>query len=561
MKFICTLLVTCCAILCVNAQGYEINNYHVDIEVRQDGKMDITETIATNFLVEKRGIIRVIPFQYKLNGRKYLTPITNIKVKDFKTKITNEGPNKRIRIGSENIYLNGPNEYVISYTVDNAIVEYEDGQEIYWNLTGNSWDTEIKKLSYSIQLPNSVEIPDEFMRINTGKEGSEASDGTISKSNNMILGQVDQALNRSEGATVAIKLPSGYLDGLPQFDQLDTYGLDKEKNKPWFVVFPLLLLTLIRQWWYKLRNKNKVKKEIYPIAYPPAGLTSAHVGAYIDHKVDSRDVISLIPYWATEGFIKVQGTEDGDMVLFKQSDLPGDIPEYERDFFYEIFKNRDSITLSQAKNKFGMAYYKVKRKIVRELEGAGYYDSGYVKVFKTFAWPLICLAMIVGGILSIALAGYVIIGIGLIIVGLASIFLSLFTAPLSPFGQEIHDELKGLEMFMKDASEDEIKATLDKDPEYFGRMLPYAVAFGLDKQWLKTFDKIYDSAPFWYTGYGYGSGSRPSFKQFSDSFDVKEITRAFTYSEPAVSSGSGGSFSGGGGFSGGGFGGGGGSSW
>jgi hypothetical protein len=61
-------------------------------------------------------------------------------------------------------------------------------------------------------------------------------------------------------------------------------------------------------------------------------------------------VISLILYWATEGFIKVQGMEDVYMVLMKEGDFPDDIPAIKKDFFNEIFKNLTSITLTEAKN-------------------------------------------------------------------------------------------------------------------------------------------------------------------------------------------------------------------
>ena len=217
----------------------------------------------------------------------------------------------------------------------------------------------------------------------------------------------------------------------------------------------------------------------------------------------------------------------------------------------------------RAKHQFGTTYYKVRSKLIKELEAAGYYEQAYVKIFKTFRWPLFCFAILAAGILLIIFQGLIFIGICLILISIFLFIYSFLTAPLSKFGQEIHDQLKGLEKFLKNPDDSRIQEILHEDPDYFGKMLPFTVALGFDKQWIKSFEPIYDTAPGWYETYHiyHYPHHRPTFSDFSSSFQVKEITSAFT-SLPQSSSG-GGSSSGfsSGGFSGGGFGGGGGGSW
>ncbi len=550
----------------LSAQGYIINDFHVDIKIESDGSMDITEKIESNFTSKKRGIIRSIPYRYKFDGKNYRTKISEINVPHFKKKVSREGANVNIRIGDPNVFLSGPHTYEISYKVSGAVLEYEDGQEFYWNINGLKWDTDIENISFAIHLPKEVEIEDRFINVTTGRSGSTAKKASFEKNGRIISGQSTDSFGPGENMTVAVKFPTAYLDAIPAPPQKGEEiiaikeGWNKAKNKPWYVVFPILLITVLRQWWYNLRNKNKKMNEIIPQSYPPDGMTPIHVGAYIDHSVQSRDVVSLIPYWATEGFVKVQGMDDGDMILFKESDLPTDYPAYEREFFDTIFEGRRSIAFSEAQNKFGGSIYKVKKAIVKELEGAGYYDENYSRIFKTYRWPLMCALVAILGTLVIIFTGSIIIGIGIIVLAIFGLSLSFFTAPLSNYGQQIHNQLKGLEKFMKDAPEDEVRKTLEKDPDYFGRMLPYAVALGLDKQWMQTFEPIRDSAPAWF--YMSNMNTSPTFSHFSKSFEVKEMTRAFTtHPAPETGSGGGSSFSSGGGFSGGGFGGGGGSSW
>lgn len=539
------------------SQPYVIENFDVEINVTQGGSMEVTETIDVLFNEARRGIFRDIPFRYNFKGKRYKTALYNIDVENYNYQVSSEGPNKRIRIGEENTYISGKHRYTISYTVDKAIMEYQDGQEIYWNLTGNNWDTPIYQVSYRIKLPSPVDISSDFLKVYTGRVQSVASDAVISQNaSDEISGQTNNILQAGEGVTIAVKLPLGYLSDLPSGEKLQNAGIDKEKNQPWYLLIPLVLWGIMNQWWRNMRSKLSKKSEITPQYYPPSGLTSAHVGAYIDHHVNDRDVISLIPYWATEGFIKVKGLPDGDMELIRIEDLPFDYPEYERDFFNKIFEYGDSISFSSAKYKFGDTYFKVSRKVVKELEDAGYYDPAYVSIFKSYKWPIACLWVIALAILLMVYSGYLLLGGGLILTAIIGISYSFFTAPLSPFGKEIHEKLKGLEMFLKNPDPEKINELLKEDENYFGRMLPFAVALGLDKQWLQTFDRIYDVAPAWYIMPHYGH--RPTFSDFSQNFQVRDITRAFTTFPPSTSSGSSGSS---GGFSGGGFGGGGGGSW
>jgi len=545
------------------SQAYVIDNFDVKIEVNEDGSMDVVEKISVTFNERRRGIIREIPFRYRLNGKKYKAAIKNIEVAEHSKQVKTEGPNKRIRIGDPSIYLTGPVAYEISYTVFDAIVSYDDGSEVYWGISGNEWDTSVKSMSFTVSLPRSAELKKEHIRIYTGAYGSTASDVVYDYDGSKLSGSSSKVLGPGESMTVSMLLPKGLLKDLPSAETLANYGIDKTKNKPWYIAVPLLVWGLIWMWWRGRKNKNKTAREVEQKFYPPEGLTSAHVGAYIDHMVQKRDVISLIPYWATEGYIKVRGMMDDDMQLIKLKSLPAEFPKYERDFFKAIFEHRDEIRFSEAQHQFGPTYYKVKRDLVKEIENAGYYDERYSWLFKSWRWPLLCLALVLAGLLVSLLSPYLIFGIGLGVIGLICIWFSAFTAPLSQFGQDVHDHLLGLADFLEHGHEDDIQRLNSEDPKYFSHMLPYAVALGLDQQWMKSYEKIHDEAPFWYDSYYMGGYNRPTFSTFSKSFEVKEITRAFTsYPQVDTSSGGGGSsFSSGGGFSGGGFGGGGGSSW
>jgi uncharacterized membrane protein len=122
-------------------------------------------------------------------------------------------------------------------------------------------------------------------------------------------------------------------------------------------------------------------------------------------------------------------------------------------------------------------------------------------------------------------------------------------------GAKLAKQVLGLKLYLNVAEKDrlEFHDAPAKTPERFEKLLPYAIALGVETQWAKQFEGIYNTPPSWYNDrYGTFStlalvGSLNHFHSVSSS----------TLSSSPHSSGSG--FSGG--SSGGGFGGGGGGSW
>jgi uncharacterized membrane protein len=88
----------------------------------------------------------------------------------------------------------------------------------------------------------------------------------------------------------------------------------------------------------------------------------------------------------------------------------------------------------------------------------------------------------------------------------------------------------------------------------FERLLPYAMLFGLEKQWSKQFADLYKTQPDWYAG----NVNAFSAAHLGDSMSSLNSASVASFSAPGSSGGSG---FGGGGFSGGGGGGGGGGGW
>ena len=96
------------------AEYFVIDRYGIEMEVMENNSYAITETIEVTFSEERHGIYRDLPTTY--SGRR--VKISDIRVPGWKTKITRDPDWLNIRIGDADLWVDGRQTYVISYTYD-----------------------------------------------------------------------------------------------------------------------------------------------------------------------------------------------------------------------------------------------------------------------------------------------------------------------------------------------------------------------------------------------------------------------------------------------------------
>ena len=101
------------------------------------------------------------------------------------------------------------------------------------------------------------------------------------------------------------------------------------------------------------RNREK---PVVPVVefYPPLGMSPAEVGYIIDQAVSSRDVTSLIYYWASHGHLNIEIIDNKNFKLHILTDLDELHPEYERVMFTDLWKLGENLVVSNEdlKDKF-----------------------------------------------------------------------------------------------------------------------------------------------------------------------------------------------------------------
>ncbi|MEO5944240.1 MAG: DUF2207 domain-containing protein [Ferruginibacter sp.] len=564
LYFLCFIVMSAGA----TAQGYTIKNYNVQVQLNKDASLDITETIDVNFTESHHGIFRLIPYKYKLvpvaagmekadrqlESQGYSqTIIEDIEVpgRDFST--SNTGDYKEIKIGSKKKYVDGDQQYIIKYKMLNAINFFKDHSELYLNIIGDKWDTTIDSVNFSISLYDALpDTPAYFMA--TGYMGARDQNATASwQGNKLLTGNTTMPLRANEAFTVGISFPKDYL-----------IKQDYMMRGMYWLLLPLLVFAAMYLIWRRWGKDEKLT--ITTEFYPPENISPGIAGYIIDNKLDRKDLTALIPYWGAGGYLQIKETQTKALLgliknsqfdFIKLKELPASAKTFEKTLFNGIFKAGSTVALSSLNDKLYTTMATAKKELEAEVDRSDYYEK-YSRGMGCL-FPFVGLLLLVYGIIK--LFNYwgdpYWYPVAIITSAVIIISFGFFMTKKTVQGNELYKKLAGFKEFIKKVEHDRLALFLKEDPQYFDKVLPYAIVFNVADAWKDKLKGLDIPPPNWYVGNynGFTTG------MFLNSLDhsMNEMSKSF-YSAPSSSGSSGGSWSSGG-SSGGGFGGGGGGAW
>jgi len=552
-------------------EAFTISNYIINVKINKDASLNITEKITVHFTEPRHGIIRKTPYKYQLerlptgnekakrqleSGGKTRTIIEDIEVPGWSYDVSTEGDFKSIKIGSKDKYVNGDQQYLISYRVLNAINFFHDHSELYFNLIGTEWATVIDSASFAVELYEPLpDTPSYF--IATGSLGSKENKTITNWEGNRIFsGHITAPLNANEGLTIGISFPQGFLT-----------RQDYRFRELYWLLLPCLVFAGMFFIWKKWGKDEQVT--IQTEFYPPENISPSVSGYIFDDKLDQRDLTALVPYWGAGGYLRINEVEkrslfglikNKDYEFVKLKELPDTALIFEKTLLNGIFNTGDIVKLSDLKNVLYTTMNTAKSELESEINKEDFYVV-YSRGLKSFISVIGFLILIAGLVILISSWDEKLwLGIGTLASGIIIIIFGLVMTKKTKKGTALYQKLLGFREFIKTVEKDRLQEFLKQDENYFDKVLPYAIVFDIADTWKDKLKGLEIPPPKWYSG-SYAGGNFNTW-MFMNNLDrsMNAMTNTF-YSSPHSSGSSGGSFSGGGGFSGGGFGGGGGSSW
>jgi len=556
------------------AREWRVARFVSDITIAQDGTMNVHEHLMIYFNGSFQGIYRDIPIQYPgPHGSNYtlflkVNSVTDAMGHNFRYESSVQGDYRHLKIYVPGA-VNTSRTVEIEYTVKNAIRWFDDHDELYWNVTGNDWPVPIDNAAANILFPPGA-VDNLRAQAFTGLYGSEAQNATVVVNGNSVRIQTNEPLSMREGLTADVYITKGILTEPSKL----TFAV-------WFlrsnviVLLPLWAFVVMFFFWWTKGRDPKPDMSVAPMYEPPKGMTPAEVGTLVDDTVHPRDITSTIVDLAVKGYIKIEETES-KVLLFSHRDYtfhslkdpstwtPDVLEAHERVMLNHMFANgRTDIRLSDLRNQFYVAIPTIKEDILSELKSKGMYsvdpDSAHAYVLAGAVFTALPFVIVqVLGWASILDSIGLLIAAAVIALLVVFIFARIMTAK-SLKGVRTKVEILGLQEFISRVDADRLKRM---PPDTFEKILPYAMALGIENRWAKAFQGIVQNPPTWYVGpTPYMGGFNPIFFAGAMHSMAMDAHQAFVAAPRASSTGSGwsgGGFGGGGGFSGGGFGGGGG---
>lgn len=550
----------------VYSQHYYMDYFKTDIYLQKDGTARVEYGLEPEFVYENTND-KFQPFIRKRYAKSlYELPNHGLLAKNYKpliSDIINPNPEKYKLVKEKDrsyFQLKHPNRdewdqpFIYSYKID-GIQTTEDGLYKINFPVIYPGEEPVRGGSFRVHFPDEIN-PQEVTVSTQTSEGRTV--GRIDKDRKMITGIVDENLQPGEAVVLNLLYPKSYTGW-----KLGAWLKLLITNNVFFII-AFLGLVLLGLLWYFLGRDERHPLEVR--FRPPANITSAEAGLLWDGKLHQKDLISLIYYWASLGFLKIREEKVSHItnhVLIKKAELPTTAKSFEHTMFNGLFASGTEVSVNSLRNSF----YKTLKQAHIELEEHGRQTGFYVKGSRGLGIFLIILG-IVGLVGSIILLVFSFssqdfsISVPIFVLALATIFFGYYMPKKAPFGAEKFSEILGFRKFIKTAEIDRLRTLATEDPKYFEGTIAYAIVFGLGKEWAEKFADLSLRNPDWYEGTS-TSTFHPIF--FTDNMmsSMHSMNTDLTYVKPApsTSSGSGGSSFGGGGSSGGGFGGGGGSSW
>ncbi|NCN11857.1 DUF2207 domain-containing protein [Candidatus Kaiserbacteria bacterium] len=546
--------------LFASAQAEVIRSFDSDILINDDGSFLVTETIVYDFGQEFRhGIFRKVKDVHPQKSTAWYKTryieltLVSVTRDGLSEPYTTEPYNGlSLKVGDANKQITGPHIYQIVYAVKGGLAEYPETVELYWNVTGDDWPTTIEAASAKVSVAAGVQLlSDQYCY--AGPQGSSERCDSIEPKNTAVLFS-EKNIFPGYNLTIAQSLELAVAP--PILEKTNHAWLGLIGFFAWF--------TFLCLWIYRWRVAFRPSRTIIPQYEPLPDFKPMFTGVLFDNRLDARDITAAIVYSAQQGFISIRQTTHKVGWLFGVTDYevtllrPLDQIEtkFQRQVLTLIFnpitgvgvtKKISDIKSDQSQLRKNMATIQALRKsVVAELVKQGLLEQVIGRAARVF----LATALIITSPHFLSLSPFGTI-FNICIWITAMVLLVASFERRTEKGYEAFNYLKGFKDYLSVTEKGRymFHNAPALSPKQFMEYLPYAIAFGVEKEWSHVFKDIQIEQPNWYNSAS-GSG-----------FNAVALTNSIGAFSTALAKSSGASSSSGGGHSGGGGGGGGGGSW
>ncbi len=502
MRRFCAALL-CCLMLCSVVAASELSQMQSTVTVAADGSCTVTLTLQLQLDELPGSLVFPVPANAKeisLNGH------------SVRGSLSGTVRNVSLRAA---VATAGTQTLVLRYTLPRTVTADTSGR-LHLNidlLSGFAYP--IQALSGTVTLPGPIENRPTFT--STYYQESVDSIMDIQTEGSTISFSFTQSLNDHEKLSMDLVVPE------EQFPD----ALSAELALGWAEIGALLLLTLALVYWLITLRTGPIRRSRR--ATEPEGFTAGELGCCLTGS--GVDLTLMVLSWAQMGYLRLQLDGNGRVLLHKRMDMGNERSKFENKYFRSLFGKRSTVDgtgfhYAQLADRASKTVLH-RRSLLRK-------GSGSPRIFRTLcllagglsgvsmamalteetAWQILLglLLFVLGGAASWLLqqAGYALhlrkspelllsagAGVLWLLLGIWSgswlaaglnVLVQLVAGVAAAYGglktergKQAASDVLSLRRFLRTAPTATLEQILNRNPDYYYRLAPYALALGVDR--------------------------------------------------------------------------------
>lgn len=482
------------------AKDWNIGNVDANIQVQTNGDAVIDEAVTFNFTGNYHFVSNVIPTD-KMQG------LADIKVLDQNGNelpqgdgpgaysVSTQGAEKIITVNFD--LTDTSATWIFHYRAKSMVQFYDKQDEFWWHVLDTTTPVGIAAVKATVTLPGSVLSDKMSQAVQT--DSAVQSTVTSPAASTMVYQATD--IPAYAEFSIVLGFPKGVVKYTWTARRVAAFVLPKLG-----LLLPILFfLGMLLVWRGRGRDEPSKTYASY-VSEPPSSLSPALAGALLDEKVDTKEVIATIVDLAHRGYLemtdtKAEGTFDRAETIFTRTKPLDDLKGFEMAVATALFDSGhpDQVTTKDLRNHFYSHVQPIVAQVYEGVVTAGLFSRNPNSVRSRWIGYGFLVALILGVLtfifarLDIGGWGYFLIGsaISVIIVWCFSPFMPQRTVAGSQEVRKWHafrNYLHDLTRFQDMASA----------KDNFEKYLAYAIAFGVERQWVRRFEGLNVSSPGWY---------------------------------------------------------------
>lgn len=551
-----------------STQDFTINSFTADYYLSRasDGvaEMRIAETIVADFpdFDQNHGILRALPQTYQGHGLElHVESVHKTGGTDWPYSTSTDNGNTVLQIGDPDVYVHGQQTYLITYTVRGVANDEQNDSNLFWNVNGDQWPQTFGPVTARLHIPKNLvnAVQTNNVACFTGRAGATQTDCTSSLTpdgDGLLLSvRTLRALNGYE--TLSFKV------GLTQ-SAFHAYQMSA--SYLWSLIilgFVLVAPTPLAAWWvwrrWRVSGRDaKGKGVIVPQYIPPKEVSVLGSSAVLKERFVPAALSAAVIDLVVRHYLKIYetgkhfGKFSYSIELVK---LPKDLRLEEQQIVDMLFGISPQIgtliNLDTLSKKLYTQAQQIGHQINVDLTKQGFFVQNPDRARLPY--------FIASGVLAAAAFLYMPYTLGLLGASAACLIGAAIMAARTPKGAELKDYLLGLRDYMKLAEAERLRVLQSPHGELtqkidvadkgtlitlYEHLLPYAMLFGIEKDWARQLASLYTQPPDWYSGSG--AFNAVYFASAMSGFSA-QTTQSFTPPSSSGGSGAGGGGGGGGG--------------